>query len=120
MLYSPDSPWPAITEMDQYLQLVAPDLDNHFSTSWELSEVASHVEELQYQGLRIYPNPSYGQVNVCSQEVLGELQVFDMVGKRVLSTQSQGVCVSLDVEFLQPGIYLVKAESGLTKKFLKS
>lgn len=53
----------------------------------------------------VYPNPAKGKVQIASQGVVGEVQIFDVRGKQVLqSTQSR----TLDISSLSRGIYTLK------------
>ena len=52
------------------------------------------------QGLNIYPNPASSIINT----EVGQLDIFDILGNRVLSTESTG---KVDVSNLEPGIYFV-------------
>lgn len=117
--YAPELPWPSITIADQYLQLVSPDLDNHFASSWELSEIPTEIDEIAGEGMTLYPNPTKDLINVCGPEMLGLIQVSDMSGRLVFEQRINQSCARLNVENLQPGIYLIQSEVGQPDKFIK-
>lgn len=63
----------------------------------------------------IYPNPSYGNVNIQSRFDVNEakISIFDMNGRKVMDRniemQNTG---SIDASNLTPGIYMIKIEGG--------
>lgn len=68
------------------------------------------VDEVnQGTGLKVYPNPTTGQLYIQEQFngqfSKAELNLFDLTGKRILS--QQGYKSSLDLNGIQPGVYLL-------------
>ena len=62
------------------------------------------------QNIRISPNPAVGLVNIVSDGALksGELEIYNLVGQKVVSTSFNGLSLSLDVSSLPKGLYFVK------------
>jgi hypothetical protein len=76
----------------------------------------SNVSETDFN---IYPNPVQNTLTVDAREAVNSIQVFDVLGKQVLTVQNTN---SIDVSSLDKAIYFVQihTESGsLTQKFIK-
>ncbi|MBO6573830.1 MAG: serine hydrolase [Rhodothermales bacterium] len=58
--------------------------------------------------LYMYPNPADGQVMVSGHQP-GELELFDVLGRRVLRVASTGAPTTLDISALPAGLYVVVA-----------
>lgn len=74
------------------------------------------------ENIKVYPNPANDVLNFETADgiTLDKVEVFDTIGKRVLSTTV--VNSSIDISQLNSGIYFVKIYSGdqqLTKKIIK-
>lgn len=66
----------------------------------------------------VYPNPVQNQLNVESQEIINNIEIFDLLGKQILVSEEK----SIDVSGLQSGIYLLKITTNngiLTQKIIK-
>ena len=63
-------------------------------------------------GLALYPNPvSNGKLYIESSKSLSKrIDIFDVLGKKVLSTSISGK--TLDVSSLHSGVYIIKIEEG--------
>jgi hypothetical protein len=65
--------------------------------------------------LSVYPNPSYGHLNIELAEYAGQqvhMMMYDLRGKQVVSRQITSAHTTLDLVGLQPGTYVVRLESG--------
>jgi hypothetical protein len=75
--------------------------------------------------LSVYPNPSYGNLNIDLKEFGGEpveLMVYDMRGKVMMNRQITYASSSYDISEFAPGSYVVRLTSGdavITRKLLK-
>jgi hypothetical protein len=75
--------------------------------------------------LSVYPNPSYGQLNIDLKTYNGEavdLMVYDMRGKEMIRTQLTNASSSFDISEFAPGSYVVRLSNGMettTSKLLK-
>lgn len=61
--------------------------------------------------LAIYPNPNTGKFTVETPQQV-DVQVFDMVGKRILEQRLDAGKTELDLEAFSKGIYLLKVLNG--------
>jgi len=82
---------------------------------WELTSITSAED---FGAVKVYPNPSKGhlmiEVDEASNEQ-GNIEVFDMAGKMVISTnafEAGSRFTSLDLSELTDGIYLVRLKQG--------
>lgn len=70
------------------------------------------------QSLLVYPNPTTGLLNVVLNDgELGEVKLFDMMGRTLLSQHVEGSAV-LDLHTLPQGVYMVKIGNSIARKIL--
>lgn len=77
-----------------------------------LSEPNGIVEQNSNEGMRLYPIPAQNELSVeLLQPFVGNVRIelIDLAGKRVISSNTSASRVSLDVSKLAAGIYHVKA-----------
>ena len=79
------------------------------------------LQEVPIEGLSLYPNPvTHGKVNISSKNDLDkEIQIFDVLGKKVLHTQLNSK--ELNLSSLSPGVYIIKIreeEHSATRKLI--
>jgi hypothetical protein len=73
---------------------------------------------------RIFPNPSNGIVfiELMAEKAEGTIRVYDVLGKLKTVFTLSGKNISLDLSFLEKGIYFIELDAGKTvgrQKFLK-
>ncbi|WP_298239168.1 T9SS type A sorting domain-containing protein [uncultured Algibacter sp.] len=76
------------------------------------------LTESEIYSFLIYPNPASKHLNIKYQKALKKVEIYNMLGKRVLLTNKYN---KIDLSQLQSGIYLIKAfseEKILTKKII--
>lgn len=61
----------------------------------------------------IYPNPTRESLNISSNEILEEYQIFDNTGKEVLKGKIE--TNHINVNQLQNGIYILKIQNSITR-----
>jgi hypothetical protein len=70
----------------------------------------------------MYPNPTSNMLNISAKETIQDTQIFNVLGKNVMSVKVNNRKASIDVSNLATGIYLVKySVNGTigTAKFVK-
>jgi hypothetical protein len=70
----------------------------------------------------MYPNPTFNMLNISAKETIQDTQIFNVLGKNVMSVKVNNSKASIDVSNLATGIYLVKySVNGTigTAKFVK-
>jgi hypothetical protein len=82
------------------------------------------VVEILAAQIKIYPNPTSGELRVTNNELgMGNIKIFDLVGRmqRVESRKAAGE-IMLDVSHLPSGVYFLKIETEkgvITQKVIK-
>ena len=69
----------------------------------------------------VYPNPVNSEINISSVKTIEKAEIFNLIGKRVISTTSLNNN-SIDVSSLAKGVYILKLVSGDivgTRKIIK-
>ncbi len=66
-----------------------------------------------------YPNPVKNELNIASETLVKDVEVFDLTGRTVLKTVVNKTNAKVNVNNLSAGVYIVKAnlENGETKTF---
>lgn len=80
------------------------------------------VEDAVFEGVNIYPNPAQNVLNITNAEN-AQVQVFDILGKAILSQDITSTNEGIDVSRLQVGTYFLRIEIDgyvTTKKFIVS
>jgi len=76
--------------------------------------------------LSVFPNPSYGYLNIELEDYSGkpvDLLIYDLGGKQVMSGYLNNANTTLDVVDLKSGVYVIRLESEgetLTRRFVKN
>jgi hypothetical protein len=94
-------------------------IDNVFFSK---SAVTLSTKNNNISGFRMFPNPAENQLNISAKELISNVELFNVLGKRVKSFSLNATKESLDISDLSSGIYLVKFVSGGklgTAKFIK-
>jgi hypothetical protein len=71
----------------------------------------------------VYPNPTTNFWNISTNNIqINSVDVFDILGKRVISLQPNTMSTTIDATNLTPGVYIskIRTELGIeTKKLIK-
>jgi len=90
-----------------------------------ITQASSVNDLLNKEALSVYPNPSYGQLNIDLDKYNGKelnMRMFAMNGQQVMSRTITSANTMLDVVDLKAGMYVIRLESGeeaITQKFVK-
>lgn len=110
----PNTTFDEVNEWDSFPQDTVDDLGSHATT---LSS-----DSFVWDGLNIYPNPtSFEYIFVKNNEQL-EIEVFNILGKKIKQGQVTQTQPKLDLSNLTSGIYLLKISDGsrtTTRKIIK-
>lgn len=82
----------------------------------------ANVENNELFGFSMYPNPATNRLNISAKETIQNADIFNVLGKKVMSVNVNKTNESIDVSSLTSGIYLVKYNvNGTigTAKFIK-
>jgi hypothetical protein len=123
VMYAPESPWPIPVLGMESLQLISPSLDNHFASSWVLANTPPMVvEDLPTSvSIALYPNPTSKTVHVVSSKAFRTLQVFNCLGKMMMSQTflGQQKFTELDVSNYSVGTYLILIDGSESLRFIR-
>lgn len=85
--------------------------------------VSLESSQIKDEGLKIYPNPTENQITLSRAAPIEELEIYDLVGKRVKQVQSLNSHQhTIDLQELDNGLYFVKVKVGevwMTEKVVK-
>lgn len=91
--------------------------------NWYFYNVATaSVDNNELLGFSMYPNPASNRLNISAKETIQNADIFNVLGKRVMSLDINKSSESIDISGLTSGIYLVKYNvNGTvgTAKFIK-
>jgi len=68
-------------------------------------------DEFNLNEISIYPNPTYGLLNIKANAIIDRVEVFDILGKRLIDTAFEGKEVEVNLSALNNGVYFVKIQS---------
>ncbi len=85
---------------------------------YQLQPLSSGCIDNQNIGLTIYPNPSAGQFYVEADDIISEVVIYDLIGRRVSSYSINHRAVSLQINQPQ-GVYLMKVSGHNFEDFKK-
>src|SRR5690554_3192205 len=74
--------------------------------------VPQGLSELRQSTFKIFPNPASEYLSVqSSQEIIGNLKIFDAQGKRVFEKRILATSTEIDVRKFSPGIYTLQSDN---------
>jgi hypothetical protein len=91
------------------------DFDGHSEISQPILTICSETNAMGNE-LRLYPNPVTNVLNIVSEsESIGNVEVMDINGKRLIVTSIDKASTELDLSHLAPGMYFVKVNEKVFK-----
>lgn len=85
----------------------------------DIKQVTSLSTDTNYilgKRLDTYPNPTTGTLEISNARDYKSLKIYNLLGKNI---KTYNAASSIDISDLQAGIYLLKTDTGLTKKVVK-
>ena len=76
------------------------------------------TENVTKESIKIYPNPVQDELNIQTNNLVKQIEIFDLTGKKVLTSKSKNI----NIQHLSKGTYLVKVitdKEELTQKVIK-
>ena len=80
------------------------------------------VDEANANSFSYYPNPTSGILNISSKSKIESLEVFNLVGQKVMTINPKDMKSEINMSQLKPGVYMVKATVNgkvITNKVIK-
>ena len=99
------------------------DVDGGFDPGVWIGADTAGVENESLVTLNMYPNPASDVLNISSQSTINTVEIFNVLGQKVITMQVEDTSAEINVSNLNAGVYLIKYEinnSISTKKFVKN
>ena len=77
-------------------------------TAFFAADTVNAILEIQHSEFKIYPNPTTGIINIVADGNLQQVQLFNVTGQQLLSTDGN----SLDISTLPAGLYLLRIQTA--------
>ena len=93
---------------------------NHIYIEGETTDNESSISE--ESSFNIYPNPANNKIYIYSREIIEEINIYDIYGRRQQTTINSQQSLSIDVAGLNAGIYFIQInteEGNIVKQFIK-
>jgi hypothetical protein len=122
---------PAISHSDsiQSYQFTDPDLlngNNYYRLVLYLQNgdsLISPVRKIVYEPgalvIGVYPNPTSGNIQINTTSSCQELQIFDVLGRKLMEKQCQGFEQQISIASFPPGVYFLKLFTDNGNKLIK-
>jgi len=94
-------------DMDDGDMLVVTAGNGVTTTTYTFAVDPSSANDLRFEGISVYPNPSRGVVNISGLESGTRLQVYNAVGARVIDKVTHNSLETLSLEGRDKGIYIM-------------
>lgn len=69
------------------------------------------VQSRLFNNFKIYPNPTNNLVFIDSEEIVGEIKIFDIDGKQLFEVKPTESKINIDLSSFSSGIYILKVNS---------
>lgn len=108
----------------QIVTLVSEGSEDNFVIDQIKISTGDYVNTLSFDGVldqsfSLYPNPAQGFIVIGNAKVDDNLDIFNVVGKRVQSTHIESNNQQIDVSALKSGVYFARINNGQAIKLLK-
>jgi hypothetical protein len=113
--YYDSLPWPDADGNGYYLKLTDPALDNSLAQSWTASNEDDIIMQDTLPGVEfitIYPNPVDDFLKISAGQPIGQLTVYDMLGRLLVSENISSETYELNVSHFPKGAYVVRIVSA--------
>ena len=98
-------------------------LDGGFDPGVWIGAKTAGVEDESSVTLKMYPIPARDVLTLSAQSTINTIEIFNVLGQKVIRIQVENTNAEINVSNLNPGIYLIRYQinnSTSTKKFVKN
>ncbi|MDA7803697.1 T9SS type A sorting domain-containing protein [Crocinitomix sp.] len=74
------------------------------------------LQKEENYSLNIYPNPNNGNFNITANAPIQSIRIYSMEGKILLENNPNTTSLTIDLEYINPGIYLVAVTIGNSQR----
>jgi len=119
--YYDDPPWPDADGNGKFLQLISTGLDNSLASSWiAMNDNTVGVDFLsRNSGIRVFPNPTSGPVQIRADQIIISLEILDMQGRVLDAFAVHEPDFSLNLTHLPDGVYFLRIVTANEVRFEK-
>ncbi len=82
----------------------------------------SPVQKIIYvipTSVQVFPNPTYGEITIKTPSTCREMQIFDVLGRKLMDKTGQGYIQQLSIGSFSPGVYFLKLFTDSGNKLIK-
>ena len=83
----------------------------------------SPVQKIFYEGppgsVLVFPNPTDGDITIITSLSCREIQIFDVLGRKLVDKEFQGFIQQLSISSFSPGVYFLKLFTDSGNKLIK-
>ena len=97
--------------------------DDVFDPGVWIGEGTAGLDDQDLSTLSMYPNPATNFLNISAQNTINSVEIFNILGQKVISMSVEDTSASINISNLNTGIYLIKYvinNRTSTKKFVKN
>jgi hypothetical protein len=69
--------------------------------------------------LQVYPNPTTGDITIKTPSLCREIQIFDLLGRKLFDKAVQGYVQQINIAPITPGVYFLKLFTDSGNKLIK-
>src|SRR5450432_511094 len=106
---------PALWEGDNYYRLVL-----YFQNG---DSLISPIRKVFYEGIpttiQVFPNPTDGDITIKTPSTCREMQIFDVLGRKLMDKAGQGYIQQISMASFSPGVYSLKLFTDSGNKLIK-
>ena len=89
-----------------------------------VQEDIASVNDIEAGKVSVFPNPTYGEINISLETTLKSVEVLNIIGQKVMSRDASANQMTISAESLTSGVYFVKTtdvdgKSSITKVIKK-
>lgn len=87
-----------------------------------IGQAAAGVAPVVKKAIAVYPNPATNVLNINAEDIISNVQVYNMLGQQVININPNSTTATLNVSEFKAGIYMVNTTSNgktTTTRFIK-
>ncbi len=85
--------------------------------------LVSPTQKINYEpipkSVQVYPNPTTGAITIKTPSTCREIQIFDVLGRKLMDKAGQGYIQQLSIGSFSPGVYFLKLFTDSGNKLIK-
>lgn len=78
-------------------------------------DYVSSIDEIKSSSITVYPNPTSDNFIIKSNKIIEKVEVFNSVGKLILSVSPNAIGFSMDLDKYEKGIYFIRIDNETIK-----